>query len=148
MILTSSTASWLRSIEKISKRPLATILAPQCACCRQAHHLPFLHLQAASDRHNDPDHFCAVCSLKRKLIIIIDDVITPGAILRAAAAALKNGGAEIAQRRRTRYCRRRERGYKALISHRQNELSAKRLLSRASKYACVSTGSRNISSRV
>ena len=110
--------------------------------------LPFLHLQAASDRHNDPDHFCAVCSLKGKLIIIIDDVITPGAILRAAAAALKNGGAEIAQRRGTRYCRRRERGYKALISHRQNELSAKRLLSRASKYACVSTGSRNISSRV
>jgi len=148
MILTSSTASWLRLIEEISKCPLTTIFIPQCACCRQAHHLPFLHLQAASDRHIDPDHFCPVCSIKGKVILIIDDLITSGAKLRAAAAALKSGGAEIGQRRGICYCRRRERGYKAFISHRQSELSAKRLLSRASKYACVSVGSLNISSRV
>ena len=30
----------LRSIEKISRCALATILVPQRACCRQAHHLP------------------------------------------------------------------------------------------------------------
>lgn len=43
----SSIASGLRSIEKISKRALATVLVPQCACCRQAHHLP--------------SRLCAVC---------------------------------------------------------------------------------------
>ena len=37
---TSSTVARLRSIEKISRCALATILVPQCACCRQAHHLP------------------------------------------------------------------------------------------------------------
>ena len=40
MMRTSSTGSRLRSIEKISRRALANILVPQCACCRQAHHLP------------------------------------------------------------------------------------------------------------
>ena len=37
---TSSTVAKLRSIEKISRCALATILIPQCACCRQADHLP------------------------------------------------------------------------------------------------------------
>ena len=40
MTQTSYIRSGLRSIEKISRRALATILVPQCACCRQAHHLP------------------------------------------------------------------------------------------------------------
>ena len=47
MMRTSSTVARLRSIEKISRRALATILVPQCACCRQAHHLP--------------SRLCAVC---------------------------------------------------------------------------------------
>ncbi len=54
-----------------------------------------MHFQAASDRHIDPDHFCAVCSIKGKVILIIGNVITSGAKLRAAAAALKGGGAEV-----------------------------------------------------
>ena len=55
MIRNSSTASGLRSIEKISKRALATILVPQCSCCQQVHHLP--------------SRLCAVClaSLKSSL---------------------------------------------------------------------------------
>ena len=44
---TSSTVARLRSIAKISRCVLATILVPQCACCRQAHHLP--------------SRLCAVC---------------------------------------------------------------------------------------
>ncbi len=40
MMRTSSTVARLRSIEKISRCALATILIPQCACCRQAHQLP------------------------------------------------------------------------------------------------------------
>ncbi len=52
--------------------------------------LPFLHLQAASDRHVDTDHFRTV---KGKRILIIDDVITSGATFRTAAAALKREGA-------------------------------------------------------
>ena len=40
MMRTSSTVARLRSIDKISRCALATILIPQCACCRQAHQLP------------------------------------------------------------------------------------------------------------
>ena len=47
MTRTSSTVSGLTSIEQFSKRALATILGPQCACCRRAHHLP--------------SRLCAVC---------------------------------------------------------------------------------------
>ena len=39
MMRTSSRVARLRSIEKISRYALATILIPQCACCRQAHQL-------------------------------------------------------------------------------------------------------------
>jgi predicted amidophosphoribosyltransferase len=40
MIQTSCIRSGLRSIEKISRRGLAITPIPQCASCRQAHHLP------------------------------------------------------------------------------------------------------------
>ena len=47
MMRTSCTSARLRSIEKISRCALATILIPQCACCRQA--------------HQSPSRLCAAC---------------------------------------------------------------------------------------
>ena len=69
------------------------LIEPPAKTLQHSRPLPFLHLQAASDRHIDPDHFRTVCSIKGKRILIIDDVITSGTTLRAAAAALKRNGA-------------------------------------------------------
>ena len=69
------------------------LIEPPIKTLKHSKPLPFLHLQAASDRRIDPDDFRTVHSVKGKRILIIDDVITSDANLRAAAAALKREGA-------------------------------------------------------
>ena len=69
------------------------LIEPPTKTLKHSKPLPFLHLQAASDRHIDPDHFRNVGAVQGKRILIIDDVITSGATVRAASAALTREGA-------------------------------------------------------